>query len=193
MRIRRQLPGVRYGVHLLVLFGLLWLIVGASATTISAADMAITIQGFAFSPATITVPVGTKVTWTNKDPATHTVTSDSGAFDSKNITTGGTFSFAFSQVGSFAYHCNIHPQMTATIVVTAAAAPPAVVAPTTGKAPPAAHAPSTTGAPASAVLPKTGETHASYNWGLIRALVAAAIVSIGGTALRFRTGKQQKI
>lgn len=180
MRMRWRLPGIRYGMHLLVLLGLLWLIVGADTTTTSAADMAITIQGFAFSPATITVPVGTKVTWTNQDPATHTVTSDTGAFDSKNLTTGSTFSFTFSQAGSFAYHCNIHTRMTATILVTAAAAPPA------------ANAPSTTGAPSS-VLPQTGQTHSNRNWGILLALIAAAAVIAGGTALRVRTSKRPPI
>ena len=180
MRIRRQLPGIRYGMHLLVLVGLLWLIVGADTTTTSAADMAITIQGFAFSPATITVPVGTKVTWTNKDPATHTVTSDTGAFDSKNLTTGNTFSFTFSQAGSFAYHCAIHTRMTATIVVTAAAA-----------APSAANAPSATAAPAS-VLPQTGQMHSDRNWAVILALIAAATVVIAGMTLRFRTDKRHQ-
>ncbi|GEM_PF-4664628 len=193
MRIRRRLPGVRYSVHLLVLLGLLWLIVGATATTTSAADMAITIQGFAFSPATITVPVGTKVTWTNKDPATHTVTSDTGLFDSKNLTTGGTFSFTFSQAGSFAYHCNIHPRMTATIVVTAAAAPATVAAPSAATvAPTTASAPSTTGSSTTTVLPKTGETRGGYNWGFIIALIAAATVITGGAMLRLRMGKRQE-
>lgn len=190
MRMRRRLPGLRYGLHLLVLLGLLWLIVGASATTTAAADMAITIQGFAFNPATITVPVGTKVTWTNKDAATHTVTSDSGVFDSKNLPTGNTFSYTFSQAGTFAYHCNIHKTMTATIVVMAAAVAPAASAPTAAKAPAAAAAPSTTGS-AAPVLPKTGETHTSRNWGLILALIAAAIVTTGGLILRTRTDKQQ--
>jgi plastocyanin len=168
-------------VHLLVLLGLLWLIIGASATSTAAADMAITIQGFAFSPATITVPVGTKVTWTNQDPATHTVTSDTGVFDSKNLTTGGTFSFTFNQAGSFAYHCAIHTRMVATIVVTGAAS-----APTTANAPIAA------GAPPASVLPKTGATQSNRGRDLIIALAVAAAVIAGGTMLRLRTGKQQK-
>ena len=181
MRMRRRLPGLRYGVHLLVLLGLLWLIIGASATSTAAADMAITIQGFAFSPATITVPVGTKVTWTNKDPAAHTVTSDTGAFDSKNLTTGATFSFTFNQAGSFAYHCAIHPRMVATIVVTGAAS-----APTT------ANAPSATGAPPASVLPKTGATRDNRDRTLIIVLAVVAMVIASGAMLRFRTGKQQK-
>ncbi len=181
MRMRRRLPGLRYGVHLLVLVGLLWLIIGASATSTAAADMAITIQGFAFNPATITVPVGTKVTWTNQDAATHTVTSDTGAFDSKNLPTGGTFSFTFNQAGSFAYHCAIHTRMVATIVVTGGAS-----APTT------ANAPSATGAPPASVLPKTGAAQRNRNRDLIVILTVAAAIIAGGAMLRLRTGDRQK-
>lgn len=181
MRMRRRLPGLRYGVHLLVLLGLLWLIVGATATRTAAADMAITIQGFAFNPATITVPVGTKVTWTNQDPATHTVTSDTGAFDSKNLSTGGTFSFTFNQAGSFAYHCAIHTRMVATIVVTGPAS-----APTT------ANAPSATSAPPASVLPQTGAARDYRDRNLLVVLAVAAAVIASGVMLRLRMGKQQR-
>lgn len=78
---------------------------------------AVTIQGMAFSPATLTVAVNTTVTWTNKDAITHTVTSDSGMFDSGNIAAGSKFSYTFTTAGTFSYHCKIHPTMVATIVV----------------------------------------------------------------------------
>jgi plastocyanin len=45
------------------------------------------------------------------------VSSDSGVFDSGTIQPGGTFSFKFTSAGTFAYHCNIHPYMMATITV----------------------------------------------------------------------------
>ena len=77
----------------------------------------VSIEGFAFNPSSITVPAGTTVTWTNNDSVTHTVTSDSGAFDSGNLAPGKTFTFTFSQPGSFAYHCKIHTSMHATVVV----------------------------------------------------------------------------
>jgi plastocyanin len=178
MRVFGRLRWVRYLAHGLLLVGLLWLIVGASATRTAAADMQITIQNFAFAPATITVPVGTKVTWTNMDSAAHTVTSDTGAFDSKNMPNGASFSFTFTQAGTYAYHCAIHARMVASIVVTA------------GNAPTTAGAPSATTATTTSVLPKTGEAQNSRNWGLIAALIAAAIVITGGTVLRARTGKR---
>jgi amicyanin len=81
----------------------------------------VNIDNFAFSPAKITVKVGTTVTWTNKDSVTHTVTSDDGsaaAFDSGNLESGKTYQFTFQKAGTYTYHCNIHPDMQGTIVVT---------------------------------------------------------------------------
>jgi len=83
----------------------------------SAAASAVTIKNFAFSPATLDVSVGTTVTWTNNDSATHTVTADDGSFDSGNLATGKSFTFTFKKAGTFTYHCSIHPNMKATIVV----------------------------------------------------------------------------
>jgi plastocyanin len=60
--------------------------------------------------------VGTKVTWTNNDSLTHTVTADGGAF-SQVVPSGGTFSFTFTKAGTYSYHCAIHRSMTATIIV----------------------------------------------------------------------------
>ena len=77
----------------------------------------ITISGMSF-PATTTVKVGSTVTWTNNDPMAHTVTSDDGvSFNSGSIDYGKSFSYTASTVGSFAYHCNFHANMKATLVV----------------------------------------------------------------------------
>lgn len=73
--------------------------------------------GFGFSPQALTITVGTTIIWKNNTTAPHTVSSDSGAFDSGTIQPGGTFRFKFTSAGTFAYHCNIHPYMTATITV----------------------------------------------------------------------------
>ena len=75
---------------------------------------------YAFSPATLTVKVGTQVVWTNTTDAAHTVTSDmAGVFGSTgNLTQNQTFMFSFTSAGTFAYHCTVHPYMKATITVT---------------------------------------------------------------------------
>lgn len=75
------------------------------------------IQGSAFSPSTITVSAGTTITWTNNDAMAHTVTSNSGIFDSGSIGSGSTWSRVFNQVGIFPYHCSIHTFMTGSVTV----------------------------------------------------------------------------
>lgn len=78
---------------------------------------AVSIASFAFGPASLTVNVGTTVTWTNNDSVTHTVTANAGAFDSGPLTPGQSFHFTFHTAGTYAYHCSIHPTMKATIIV----------------------------------------------------------------------------
>jgi plastocyanin len=74
---------------------------------------------YAFTPATLTVPKGTTVTWTNKSDAAHTVTSDTNAFTaSGNLSESKTFQMVFATAGTYAYHCSIHSYMKATIIVT---------------------------------------------------------------------------
>ena len=77
-----------------------------------------TIADFSFSPAALTVTAGTTVTWTNTGSAPHTVTADDGSFASDSLSKGKTFSQAFPTAGTFTYHCSIHRQMTASVVVT---------------------------------------------------------------------------
>ena len=91
----------------------------ASAVTPSSA-MQVSIQNYAFSPATLTVAVGTTVTWTNKDTAPHTVTVSSGPamFASPTLQTGDTYTFTFTKPGMYSYYCAVHPSMTASVVVT---------------------------------------------------------------------------
>jgi plastocyanin len=91
---------------------------------------AVEIQDFQFSPDTLEVSVGTTVTWTNAGQATHTVTADDGTFDSGELNPGDDFSFTFDEAGEFTYHCDIHPRMQGTIVVTGEAAGNATEEPT---------------------------------------------------------------
>ena len=78
---------------------------------------AVTISNFAFDPTTITVKVGDTVTWTNNDSTSHTVTSDDGQFDSGTILKGATYKHAFSKAGEYGYHCTLHPDMKAKVIV----------------------------------------------------------------------------
>ena len=94
----------------------------ASATTADSpapqAGTAVSISDFKFNPATLTVPVGTTVTWTNQDEEPHTIAAKGGSFHSPGMDTHGTYSFAFTTPGSYDYICSIHPFMTGTVVVT---------------------------------------------------------------------------
>lgn len=76
---------------------------------------------FTFSPKSLTIKAGTTVIWKNMTQTPHTVTSDDGksfnSGDSTPVTAGATFSFKFTTAGTFAYHCDFHPFMTATIIV----------------------------------------------------------------------------
>ncbi|PKN89879.1 MAG: hypothetical protein CVU42_10510 [Chloroflexi bacterium HGW-Chloroflexi-4] len=75
------------------------------------------IEDFAYVSAVITVKVGTTVTWENKDQVQHTVTSDSGLFDSGLLAKGVPFSFTFTEAGTYTYHCTPHPLMKGTVIV----------------------------------------------------------------------------
>ncbi len=120
---------------------------------VQAADVSVNIMNFSFQPTPLTIAAGTTVTWTNQDTAGHTTTSDIGVWDSGVATPlkkGDTFQFTFKEVGTFPYHCNIHPNMHGTVVVTAASAP---AAPTPAPVAPAAPAPAAPTAPAPAAAP----------------------------------------
>jgi plastocyanin len=79
---------------------------------------AVTIKDYIYKPATITVPKGTTVTFTNQDSTPHTATSkESGAFESGSIDTGKSAKVTLSQSGTFAYYCLFHPFMKGTVIV----------------------------------------------------------------------------
>ena len=80
---------------------------------------AILISNFLFDPASVTVKVGDTVTWTNDDSAPHKIVSDDSTpvFSSGDLARGDSYSFTFTAVGTFNYHCQIHPMMKGTIIV----------------------------------------------------------------------------
>ena len=83
----------------------------------SAADHAVTIDGFAFKPQALRVRRGDTVTWSNKDIVDHTATSANPAFDSKAIHPGARFTWTATQPGQYRYTCAFHPNMTGVIDV----------------------------------------------------------------------------
>ena len=92
-----------------------------AASTQSAAvePNTVTIDNFAFGPNSLTVAVGTTVTWINQDDEPHTVvnTGNPRLFKSGALDTGNKFSFTFDKPGTYRYFCSLHPHMTGVIVV----------------------------------------------------------------------------
>jgi plastocyanin len=77
----------------------------------------IKIDNFTFTPAALTVAVGTEVTWTNRDDIPHTVVTDDKAVKSKVLDTDEKFTYTFTKPGTYSYFCSLHPKMKGTIVV----------------------------------------------------------------------------
>ena len=77
----------------------------------------VVIQNFAFEPATLTVKVGAKVTWVNRDDEPHTATATDKRFSSKALENGDRFTTEFNQPGIYKYYCAMHPKMTGQIIV----------------------------------------------------------------------------
>ena len=90
---------------------------GAAAQDAKAAPVEVKIDNFSFTPATITVPVGTTVRWTNRDDIPHTVVSDDQKFQSKALDTDDQYSYTFTKPGTYGYFCSIHPKMTGKVAV----------------------------------------------------------------------------
>jgi plastocyanin len=88
-----------------------------SAGQPAASNVEVKIGNFSFGPATVTVPAGTTVTWTNRDDIPHTVVSDDKVFKSKVMDTDEKFSFTFAKPGTYSYFCSVHPKMTGKVVV----------------------------------------------------------------------------
>lgn len=79
------------------------------------AQATITIQGFRFDPPILRVGVGTRVTASNRDGATHTWSGDGGRWDSGSLEQGQSFTVTFDSAGTFTYRCRIHPSMTGSV------------------------------------------------------------------------------
>jgi plastocyanin len=85
----------------------------ASKTT----EHVILIEAMQFSPATIEVKVSETITWKNKDPFPHTVTSNDGQFDSGEIKSGRSWKLKTRTKGTYSYVCTLHPNMKAVFEV----------------------------------------------------------------------------
>ena len=83
----------------------------------AAQDAEVKIDNFTFAPPSLTVKAGTTVTWRNEDDIPHTVASSVRVFKSTALDTDDSFSFTFTEPGSYDYFCSMHPHMRGKIVV----------------------------------------------------------------------------
>jgi plastocyanin len=83
----------------------------------NAATVTVDITKFAFAPKDVTIAPGTRVIWTNRDEAPHTVTSNDKSFASKGLDTDDQYEHVFTGEGDFAYLCTVHPFMTGVVHV----------------------------------------------------------------------------
>jgi plastocyanin len=95
-----------------------------NATIAKQGTYEIWIYGREFTPNTLTVPAGTKVTWVNKSSEQHTVSSNISLFNSFVYINGSiddSFSYTFTEPGTYNYYCQPHLSsgMLGKIIVTA--------------------------------------------------------------------------
>ncbi len=94
---------------------------GATTTAGSASgggtEVEVIMTNRSYDPETVTIKAGDTVTWVNEDAPQHDVVADNGEFKSDLFDKGQTFSFTFTQAGTYPYHCSVHPGMTGTVTV----------------------------------------------------------------------------
>ncbi|HEX2194289.1 MAG TPA: plastocyanin/azurin family copper-binding protein [Candidatus Limnocylindria bacterium] len=172
-----QILAAAAGATALGVFAAAPMVVPARAATEHTVD----IRNFAFQPATLTIAVGDTVTWTNSDDAPHTATAENDAFDSGNLDRGQSFSFTFTEPGTYAYRCDFHSEMQGTIVVQAAQQP-ASAPPSEAQQPAGATAsPAPTGTQPDTALPLPGDSPT----GTAALLMGLGLVVLGVSVVRF--------
>ena len=116
----KQVFAHKWSVGVLAAIASAMLLAGAiSLAQAAAADAGpqVIIDNYAFSPASLTVKVGTTVTWINQDDDAHTVDSTQGKFKSGTMNKGGRFEFRFTEAGEYPFFCRFHPKMTGKVIV----------------------------------------------------------------------------
>jgi amicyanin len=97
--------------------GLTGMLLALGSTWAQDAKKAVTIDNFTFSPAELKIPVGTTVTWVNRDDIPHTVVDTEKKFRSKALDTDDSYSFTFTTAGTFDYFCSLHSKMVGKVIV----------------------------------------------------------------------------
>jgi plastocyanin len=90
----------------------------AGVAPVASGHTTVIISNYAYSPDHLTVKVGTRVTWTNRDSTAHTVTANNNtSFNTGTINPRQSRTVVFGKVGTFPYHCLFHAFMNGTVTV----------------------------------------------------------------------------
>jgi plastocyanin len=92
-------------------------VVATATPTATGPQTAAAIEDFEYFPRVLRITAGTRVTWTDRDEADHSVTFTKGPGDLGNIRQGGTRSATFTHPGTYTYVCVYHPSMRAKVIV----------------------------------------------------------------------------
>lgn len=97
------------------------LMAGTAASTSEVASTAqprmVVIENVQFSPQSLTVKSGERITWVNKDLFPHSATADAKSFDSKAIAPNASWTWVARKPGTYTYMCTFHPTMKGTVTV----------------------------------------------------------------------------
>ncbi len=146
-RYAGRMAGLTLGLALFTATALSRPAMGASG------DARVAVEGFAFTPVTVTIPAGASVVWAvRKDPEQHTVTPTTpGSFDGSGpLFDGDDYTVRFDTPGRYDYVCSFHPFMTGSVVVE----PAATTAPTATATPIATTGPTATAMPIATASPR---------------------------------------
>ena len=116
--IRNQTALIIFAINLLFLANLSLGQAEKGASADDAKTKQIVIKDFHFTPQTLTVKSGEKITWINRDEEPHTVVSVEKQFKKSGpLDTDQEFTITTGAPGTYTYFCSVHPKMTGTIVV----------------------------------------------------------------------------
>lgn len=83
-----------------------------------AEESSVSISNLQFYPSSLSVPAGATVTWINNESnVSHTVTADDGSWSSGVLQPGGSYSYAFPDIGSYSYHSEADPNARGIVLV----------------------------------------------------------------------------
>jgi LPXTG-motif cell wall-anchored protein len=165
-RARSTAPGASFGLT-------------GRVTAHAAGDPGVTIADFHFSPASTTIHVGDTITWSNSGPSSHTATATGGSFNTGILKKGQSASHTFTQAGTFAYACQIHPFMHGTIVVLAS-----TTTTSAGTTTPTTTTPATSRSPTTTAPAQTGPTLPNTGFNVLGGLLAGLLLVGLGAGLR---------